>query len=312
MKRSLAVLLILCGLGSSSIAFAGGATVTYIYTDGQGSPVAEADGAGNVTATFDYTPLGSTLLGTQQNGPGYTGHVADPDTSLTYMQARYYDPSVGQFLSVDPVMLTAGRVTALGAYTYAENNPTTRTDPDGRWTEQKDLVSMGYIIHFTDPPASEGSAAGSPTSSQGQSSPSPTQPGGSTSNGASQQTESSAAGQELQYKSNIPPATGRLLTLLQCIQAQCANEGMVVTSTDEASKAHPPGDVHRRGAAADLRVPTGNYNHVLQCASNCGAGDAVNEAAHPSTRATGPHIHVQLGPNFSGGRGDLPPPEEHQ
>jgi len=160
MKRSLALLLILCGIGCSSIASAGGPTVTYIYTDGQGSPVAEADSAGNVTATFDYTPFGTTLLSTQQNAPGYTGHVADPDTSLTYMQARYYDSSIGQFLSVDPVTPSAGKVEALGTYAYAENNPATRTDPDGRWTEQKDLTSMGYIVHFTDPQPSEGGSGG--------------------------------------------------------------------------------------------------------------------------------------------------------
>lgn len=158
MKRPLAALLILWGLGSFSIATAGGATVTYIYTDAQGSPVAEADGAGNVTATFDYTPYGSTLLGTQQNGPGFTGHVADPDTSLTYMQARYYDPSMGQFLSVDPVISKAGQVSSFGAYAYAGNNPTTRTDPDGReWTEH---TLTGYIVHYVDAPPWGGGGGG--------------------------------------------------------------------------------------------------------------------------------------------------------
>ena len=31
-------------------------TVTYVYTDPQGTPLAEADVNGNITATFDYAP----------------------------------------------------------------------------------------------------------------------------------------------------------------------------------------------------------------------------------------------------------------
>jgi hypothetical protein len=33
-------------------------TVTYVYTDPQGTPLAEADANGNITATFDYRPYG--------------------------------------------------------------------------------------------------------------------------------------------------------------------------------------------------------------------------------------------------------------
>jgi hypothetical protein len=63
--------------------------VTYVYTDPQGTPLAEADGQGNITATYDYTPYGTAALGTVPNGPGYTGHVNDPETNLVYMQGRF-------------------------------------------------------------------------------------------------------------------------------------------------------------------------------------------------------------------------------
>jgi hypothetical protein len=33
-------------------------TVTYVYTDPQGTPLAEADASGNITARFEYTPYG--------------------------------------------------------------------------------------------------------------------------------------------------------------------------------------------------------------------------------------------------------------
>ena len=107
-------------------------TVTYVYTDAQGTPLAKADANGNIIATFDYAPYGAQALGTPPSGPGYTGHVNDPDTGLVYMQARYYDPAVGRFLSVDPVGPSPGNTFNFNRYGYASNNPINHTDPDGR------------------------------------------------------------------------------------------------------------------------------------------------------------------------------------
>lgn len=85
MKRWIFFLATLFGLGALH---AQQHTVTYVYTDPQGTPLAEADTNGNITATFDYRPYGAQALGTPPNGPGYTGHMNDPDTGLVYMQAR--------------------------------------------------------------------------------------------------------------------------------------------------------------------------------------------------------------------------------
>lgn len=106
--------------------------VTYVYTDPQGTPLAEADDNGNITATFDYKPYGGQALGSPRAGPGYTGHVNDPDTGLVYMQARYYDPIAGRFLSIDPVGPEAGNAFNFNRYTYANANPIKNIDPDGR------------------------------------------------------------------------------------------------------------------------------------------------------------------------------------
>jgi uncharacterized protein RhaS with RHS repeats len=45
------------------------------------------------------------------------------------MQARYYDPYAGRFLAIDPVAAEAG---SFNRYWYANNNPYTNIDPDGR------------------------------------------------------------------------------------------------------------------------------------------------------------------------------------
>jgi len=122
-------LLWMCGLGN---VHAG--TVTYVYTDPQGTPLAEADASGNITARFEYTPYGVSVssMGVAPNGVGYTGHVNDPESGLVYMQARYYDAAVGRFLSVDPVGPSPGDGFNFNRYNYVENDPINKIDPDGR------------------------------------------------------------------------------------------------------------------------------------------------------------------------------------
>jgi RHS repeat-associated protein len=110
-------------------------TVTYVYTDPQGTPLAEADAHGNITATYDYTPYGTIALGTPTAGPGYTGHVADPETNLVYMQARYYDAATGHFLSADPIGPAAGNTFNFNRYAYVNNNPVNHIDPNGKCLE---------------------------------------------------------------------------------------------------------------------------------------------------------------------------------
>lgn len=109
-------------------------TVTYYYTNPQGTPLATADAAGNILSTADYRPYGAQVLGTPEAGPGYTGHVNDPDSGFVYMQARYYDPIVGRFIGVDPAGPTSGNAFDFNRYSYASNNPVVNIDPDGRAT----------------------------------------------------------------------------------------------------------------------------------------------------------------------------------
>lgn len=119
-------------------------TVTYVYTDPQGTPLAEANASGTITATYDYTPYGSPVasMGGSPNGPGYTGHVNDPETGLVYMQARFYDPAMGRFLSVDPIGPTPHNIFAFNRYTYGSNNPILNIDPDGRQDVPMVTVSL--------------------------------------------------------------------------------------------------------------------------------------------------------------------------
>lgn len=117
-------------------------STTYIYSDPQGTPLAEADAAGTVTASFEYTPFGIRVNGIAPNGPGYASHVSDADSNFVYMQARYYDPATGRFLSVDPVLPEAGNYENLNRYLYASGNPVLNVDPTGRAPSASPLLQL--------------------------------------------------------------------------------------------------------------------------------------------------------------------------
>ncbi len=106
--------------------------VQYDHTDGLGSPVARTNATGAlVGGKTRYEAYGATAVGTAP-GIGFTGHVNDAATGLVYMQQRYYDPIAGRFLSTDPVLTDANTGAGFNRYNYANNNPYSYIDPDGR------------------------------------------------------------------------------------------------------------------------------------------------------------------------------------
>lgn len=106
--------------------------VEYIHTDALGTPVAVTNSAGAVIERSVYEPYGQLINRPLTDGPGFTGHVQDAATGLTYMQQRYYDPQVGLFLSVDPVTAYESPGSLFHRYRYANSNPYKFKDPDGR------------------------------------------------------------------------------------------------------------------------------------------------------------------------------------
>ncbi|MCI5044680.1 MAG: RHS repeat-associated core domain-containing protein [Aquisalinus sp.] len=92
-------------------------------------------------AFSDYGEKLNSVAGNLER-PAFTGHIHDdgslgsgaPMNGLTYMQARFYAPVIGRFLSIDPVgFVESGNNPAMfNRYSYAWNDPVNLTDPDGR------------------------------------------------------------------------------------------------------------------------------------------------------------------------------------
>ena len=120
---------------------AGGAAVSssalYYHTDGLGSVVALTNDAGQLVEQDGYDAWGKRRNNNGNDDPndqissetsrGFIQQEELASVGLVHLNARLYDPHIGRFISADPT----GRKGGPNLYAYANNNPTTFTDPSG-------------------------------------------------------------------------------------------------------------------------------------------------------------------------------------
>jgi RHS repeat-associated protein len=102
----------------------------YFYTrDHLGSLVNLTDTSLTLRARYAYDPYGrgTRTSGNRDADIGFTGHMIDRDADLALTYFRGYDPSLGRWLSRDPLGLAAGP----NVYAYGDGDPVTTVDPLG-------------------------------------------------------------------------------------------------------------------------------------------------------------------------------------
>ena len=115
--------------------FKGDDTQYYLYNkDIQGSTTSLVKEDGSVDATYQYTDFGETTIhGDDQakNEVCYTGGIYDQSTGLYYLNARYYDPEDGRFMTEDSYRGEIMNPETGHLYVYCANNPVNYVDPSG-------------------------------------------------------------------------------------------------------------------------------------------------------------------------------------
>ncbi len=114
----------------------------FVHDDHLGSAHMISDREGTVEARVMYGPWGAARDGDTWNPSvneadldelptGFTGHQPELDAGLINMRGRMYDPAVGRFMSVDPVIENVLEVGTWNAYSYVLNRPLSLVDPTG-------------------------------------------------------------------------------------------------------------------------------------------------------------------------------------
>lgn len=105
---------------------------SYFHTDALGSVRHLSGGMGGSLGDIDYSPFGEIVNSTgMASWFGFTGEQQDGSSGLTYLRARYYDPSLGRFLTPDNIIPDITNGQSLNAYAYVYNDPINLVDPSG-------------------------------------------------------------------------------------------------------------------------------------------------------------------------------------
>jgi RHS repeat-associated protein len=109
-------------------------TASYYVGDIMGSPAIEMAQDGSISWQQVYLPFGREQNPSTQNPashPSYIGKPFSAYTGLSYLNARFYNPAIGRFYSVDPQGIDPHSPKSINRYEYANNNPYTYIDPTG-------------------------------------------------------------------------------------------------------------------------------------------------------------------------------------
>lgn len=131
----------------------------FAHTDGLGSTRVITDNVGLVTDRYTYDAFGELLdqSGTFGNSFQFAGEQRDSETGLDYLRARYYDPSLGRFISKDAFPGYLDDPMSQHDYQYAHANPVSNTDPSGYFSS---LQEVGSALLLAGTLASIGAVSG--------------------------------------------------------------------------------------------------------------------------------------------------------
>jgi RHS repeat-associated protein len=126
-----------------------GRPLTYLHPDHLGSTAMSTDHTGAFQTGQGYMGYGKYRSGgSLPTNYRYTGQELDIPTGLMYYGARYYDRTVGMFISPDTLVPDPTTLWDYNRFAYGRLNPLKYNDPTGHWVETAlDIVSLGMTVH---------------------------------------------------------------------------------------------------------------------------------------------------------------------
>ncbi|MFQ9857408.1 MAG: RHS repeat-associated core domain-containing protein [Ruminococcus callidus] len=123
----------------------------YYTQNAHGDVVNLTDSTGAITKSYKYDAFGveQNVDDADNNAFRYCGEYYDSESGTIYLRARYYDPTIGRFISRDSVTGENTDPLSLNLYTYCHNNPIIGTDPSGhipRWLKNTLKVAAGVAV----------------------------------------------------------------------------------------------------------------------------------------------------------------------
>ena len=110
-----------------------GSTISFLHRDHLATVKMVTNMAGTVTERTGYAAFGEPKPITSLP-KGFIGERPDVETGMLYLNARYYDPALGRFISPDDWDPTLAGV-GTNRYAYAGNDPVNKSDPKGHFTD---------------------------------------------------------------------------------------------------------------------------------------------------------------------------------
>lgn len=116
-----------------------------------GNLVQSVDGNGVAKDNYSYDAFGNISItpSTSQiiRPNGYAGERYEPKSNLVYLRARYYDPSIGRFISADPYPGSMQEPISQNSYVYVKNNPIGLVDPSGLCYTSSESVGKAHYYN---------------------------------------------------------------------------------------------------------------------------------------------------------------------
>ena len=147
--------------GGTAIRTGSGTNYGFTIADHHGTATVRLDNTAQTPTWRQFTPYGAPrgTTSTWIDNRGFLNQPVNPTTGLNQIGARNYDPDTGRFISTD-LITNLFDPQQLNGYNYANNNPTTYSDPTGLLTTSEAVHISANAVPYVRAPTGGGGGLG--------------------------------------------------------------------------------------------------------------------------------------------------------